>query len=111
MDFDEYQEKARTTAIYGGVGEFNGLAYVALGLAGEAGEFANKVKKIWRDQGGKITQENKDILIQELGDILWYLSNAASELDKSLGEAAENNIQKLFSRKDRGVLGGSGDNR
>jgi len=111
MDFEEYQMRARTTAIYGGVGEFTGLAYVALGLAGEAGEFANKVKKIWRDQRGEITQENRDILIQELGDVLWYLSNAASELDKSLDEAAVANIEKLFSRKDRGVLGGSGDNR
>ena len=111
MGFREYQEKAITTAIYGGKGEYAGLAYTTLGLVGEAGEIANKVKKIFRDQEGVITVDNVKDLGAEIGDCLWYLANMAEELGILLENCADVNIEKLFSRKERGVLQGSGDNR
>jgi len=111
MEFDEYQKKTKETAIYPRDNPVVALSYATLGLAGEAGEIANKVKKIIRDNKGEITHEVKDNLSDELGDVLWYLSALASELDASLNDVADKNIQKLFSRKERGVLQGSGDNR
>ena len=111
MDFDDYQEKARTTAIYGGMGTYAGLSYVTHGLAGEAGEVSGKVSKVWRDAQGVVSPEMRENLIEEAGDTLWFLSLTSDELGITLKEIAERNIQKLFSRKDRGVLGGSGDNR
>ena len=109
MDFNEYQKKAHTTSFEVEVGEK--FVYPMLGLAGEAGEIANKVKKIFRDKDGKITEETKEDLKKELGDALWYLAELATQLDISLGEIAEENIEKLKSRKERGVLKGGGDNR
>lgn len=109
MTFEEYQKESRKTALYPDNG--NTIIYPTLGLAGEAGEVAEKVKKIVRDDAGKISEEKRADLKKELGDVLWYISQLASELDLSLNEIAEANIEKLFSRMDRGVLGGSGDNR
>jgi|TARA_Y100000310_G_scaffold341834_2_gene442381 NTP pyrophosphatase (non-canonical NTP hydrolase) len=111
MEFDEYQTKTKETAIYPRDNPIMALSYATLGLAGEAGEIANKVKKIIRDNKGELTQEVKDKLSAELGDVLWYISALATELDASLNDVADKNIQKLFSRKERGVLQGSGDNR
>ncbi len=111
MEFDEYQKKTSETAIYPKDDPIVALSYATLGLAGEAGEIANKVKKIIRDNKGEISQEIKDRLSDELGDVLWYLSALATELDTKLSSVADKNIQKLFSRKERGVLKGSGDNR
>lgn len=82
-----------------------GLAYTTLGLAGEAGEIANKVKKVIRD--GRST----DGIADELGDVLWYLAAVANELGADLGDIADANLAKLASRAKRGKLGGSGDNR
>ncbi|AXC33424.1 hypothetical protein SEA_EBONY_65 [Mycobacterium phage Ebony] len=110
----EYQLRSADTAIYPGAGDadsITGLSYTAMGLAGEAGEVANKVKKILRDQDGIITIENRVQLHKELGDVLWYLSQLATQIGSSLPAVAEDNIQKLSSRKDRGVLQGSGDER
>jgi len=109
MDFKEYQEKSRKTAIYPGVGK--NYIYPTLGLAGEAGEVAEKIKKVIRDKGGKIDNETREMLKKELGDVLWYVSQIASELDLSLDKIAEKNIEKLYSRMKRGKLQGSGDNR
>ena len=109
MTFEEYQKLSRKTAIYPNQG--NNLVYTALGLVGESGEVAEKVKKILRDDGGIVNQEKKEEIKKELGDILWYLSQTASELNLSLDEIASHNLEKLFSRKDRGKLSGSGDNR
>ena len=109
MNFNEYQKTSRETAIYPDAGK--NWIYPTLGLAGEAGEIANKMKKVMRDKEGKIDEDTKKDMEQELGDILWYVAQVATELDLSLGNIAEKNIEKLFSRKDRGVLGGSGDNR
>ena len=109
MDFSEYQQLARSTAIYPNKG--NNFTYPALGLCGEAGEVAEKCKKIIRDQGGEWTEDNRKDIEKECGDVLWYLANIAEEFCLSLEDIAETNINKLFSRKERGVLTGSGDNR
>lgn len=106
--FNEYQKQAQTTALYP---KEEALEYVVLGLCGESGELANKVKKIIRDNNGILTEEKRKELIFELGDCLWYISALCSELNGNLGDVAEANIQKLFSRKKRGVIKGSGDNR
>lgn len=106
MQLDDYQEAAIETAIYPDKGEQNGLAYVALGLNGEAGEVAEKVKKFLRDGG-----IDEEAVAKELGDVLWYLANLADEIGYSLSEVARINVSKLKSRSKRGTLGGSGDNR
>ena len=109
MDFSEYQEKSRKTALYPNVGD--NYVYPTLGLAGEAGEVAEKIKKVIRDKSGVIDDETRGEIQKELGDALWYVSQIASELKISLDEVAEGNIQKLYDRMDRGVIQGSGDNR
>jgi len=109
MNFKEYQEKSRETAIYPNVGD--NFIYPTLGLSSEAGEIANKVKKILRDEGGIASEEKKHELSKELGDILWYVSQLVSEFKLSLDDVANLNIEKLQSRKQRGKLQGSGDNR
>ena len=109
MDFKKYQEKSRKTAIYPEAGK--NFIYPTLGLAGESGEVAEKIKKVIRDKNGVIDDETRELIKKELGDVLWYVSQIASELGLSLDEIAENNIEKLFSRMNRGKLSGSGDNR
>lgn len=108
MELNQYQKIARTTAIYP---EEYKVVYPVLGLNGEAGEVAEKVKKVLRDNYGKIDDERKKQLSKELGDVLWYLANTATDLGLSLDEIALENLQKLQSRKERGVLQGNGDNR
>ena len=107
---DEYQEKTRLTAIYPAIAN-NKFLYPVLGLVGESGELANKVKKIFRDDNGVVSDEKKEAMVAELGDILWYCSRIADELDVSLSDVATSNINKLLSRQNRDVLIGSGDNR
>ncbi len=109
MTFKEYQKQARTTAIYPNLGD--NFIYPTLGLAGEAGEVAEKIKKVLRDSEGKITEEKKIELNKELGDVLWYLANLSAELGFSLEEVAFNNLEKLKSRQERNQLHGNGDNR
>lgn len=108
MTLNEYQFEANTTAIYP---ESAALTYPALGLAGEAGEICNKVKKIIRDDGGVLSDDKKKMLIDELGDVLWYVAAIAKDLKVSLDNVARSNLDKLLSRQRRGALGGSGDNR
>jgi NTP pyrophosphatase (non-canonical NTP hydrolase) len=108
MTLNEYQLQALTFSL---IKEDVQLIYGALGLNGESGEVAEKVKKIIRDQGGVLTEENKADIRKELGDALWYISLCAHAIGCSLDEIAKNNIEKLSSRKQRGVLSGSGDNR
>jgi NTP pyrophosphatase (non-canonical NTP hydrolase) len=103
MDFDEYQSRTEETAIYP---ENQALTYLALGLNGEAGEVAEKIKKHIRD--GKELDED---FAQELGDVLWYLTRTVDELDHSLSDIAEGNIDKLLDRQERDKIQGSGDNR
>jgi NTP pyrophosphatase (non-canonical NTP hydrolase) len=109
MDFKEYQDKSRETALYPNLGK--NFIYPTLGLVGEAGEIAEKIKKVLRDNKGEINDERRDNIKKELGDVLWYLSQLGTELGLSLNDIAETNISKLQSRKERGVIGGDGDNR
>lgn len=133
-ELNVYQRLATRTAIYPGQGTPLGLAYVALKLNGEAGEFAEHVGKAMRDDGlvaqiptgvsepafstdadlpthATLTDQRRALLIKEIGDVLWYLSAACNELGISLADAAEINLDKLASRSERGTLQGSGDNR
>ena len=110
MTFEEYQKLSRKTALYPKENHSN-LVYPTMGLAGEAGEVAEKMKKILRDKNWIIGEEDKKEIAKELGDVLWYVSQLAAELGLPLDEIAKLNIEKLYSRLERGVLGGEGDNR
>lgn len=109
MNFEEYQKKSRKTAVYPDAD--NNFIYPTLGLSGEAGEVAEKIKKVIRDHEGKISEEMKEEIKKELGDVLWYIAQIASELKLDLNDIAEKNIDKLYDRMERGKLGGNGDNR
>lgn len=114
MTFEEYENKAGETAVYPGSDSPLGLMYVALKMNGEAGEFAEHVGKALRDDGlgdKGLTPERRQLLIKEVGDVLWYLSAAAYELDIDLATVAQINLDKLADRANRGKLSGSGDNR
>jgi NTP pyrophosphatase (non-canonical NTP hydrolase) len=109
MDFKDYQKLSRKTAIY--PNKDKNFIYPTLGLAGESGEVAEKIKKVIRDNNGVVDDKRKEELKKELGDVLWYLSQIATELNLSLEEVALFNIEKLSSRLERGKISGSGDNR
>jgi len=109
MDFETYQKLSRKTAIY--PDKDNNFTYPALGLAGETGEVIEKVKKLIRDKNSTIDDKFREEIKKEMGDVLWYLAQLATELNISLNEAAEKNIEKLTSRMKRGQLHGKGDNR
>ena len=107
MNFNEYQEMAKTTAIYD---KKQQILYPALGLAGEAGEVANKVKKLIRD-GYEKNKDYRTEISAEIGDVLWYCAVLADDIGCDLQTIANNNLVKLKDRLDRGVIGGNGDNR
>jgi NTP pyrophosphatase (non-canonical NTP hydrolase) len=109
VQLSDYQRRSRETAVYPDAGD--NLTYPALGLCGEAGECAEKVKKTLRDDGGVLSDERRAALAAELGDVLWYLAQLATEAGLDLGAIAEDNLAKLLSRKERQVLQGSGDSR
>ncbi len=109
MDFKMYQTLSRETALY--PNKDNNFIYPTLGLAGESGEVAEKIKKVIRDENGIVSEQKKIEIEKELGDVLWYVAQIATELGLSLDAVAKKNIEKLFSRKERNVLMGSGDNR
>jgi NTP pyrophosphatase (non-canonical NTP hydrolase) len=108
VEFSDYQRFSRRTAEYP---REAWLTYPALGLAGEAGEVAEHAKKAIRDDAGMVTDERRSAMAKELGDVLWYVSQLASELGLELDRIARDNLEKLFSRQRRGVLSGSGDER
>jgi NTP pyrophosphatase (non-canonical NTP hydrolase) len=108
VEFSEYQRISRSTARYP---RAEALTYPALGLAGEAGEFADHAKKVIRDDGGEVTPQRRAAMAKELGDVLWYVAQLATELELELDEIARENVEKLRSRQRRGVLAGSGDER
>ena len=108
MDFDDYQKKSRKTAGYPAIG--HPVIYPTLGLVNEAGEVAGKIKKVFRDKEGEINEETRAALKAELGDVLWYIAQVATELDLSLDEIAQYNITKLYDRLERGNIKGDGDN-
>ena len=109
MRFKEYQEMARETALFPIIG--HKIVYPALGLAGESGEVSDKIKKIFRDKGGEFDDKAIESIAAELGDVLWYLATICDVLNIELGSVAQGNIDKLRSRKLRGALYGSGDDR
>lgn len=115
LTFAEYQQRAHATAVYP---TEVALAYVTMGLVGEAGEIANKVKKIYRDHDGKLPDDAWQDLVDEIGDVLWYLAELCTVLQLQdrdgydvLAFAAANNLLKLEDRAERGALHGSGDDR
>lgn len=122
MEFNEYQEQTKKTAMYmkgleekypdmdEGIRKMIALSYCGLGL-GETGEVQGKIKKIIRDNRGEITEDNVKELKKELGDALWYIAQTAITLGINLEDIAQGNLAKLFSRKERGTITGSGDNR
>lgn len=107
--FQAYQQASRKT--WGEVSMDSPIVYPTLGLVNEAGEVAGKIKKIFRDKGGNISAEDREALKYELGDVLWYLTQICTELDLTLQEVATANIEKLFSRLERGQIRGEGDTR
>ena len=108
MKISEYEEKAQATAIYPDTYK---ITYPALGMAGEAGEVANKVKKLIRDGSAGMADDWKEQLASEIGDVMWYCAALARDLDVSLTTIMAANLDKLKARQERGTLGGSGDKR
>ena len=113
MEFNEYQEEAGWTDL-GTSAQDNlvpGWMYYVLGIGGETGELLEKVKKLFRDDKGELSDERKDSIILEMGDILWYMARLCSHLDIDFDDIPLRNIEKLSSRKVRDQLHGDGDNR
>ena len=108
MTGNEYQKLAERSNLMTGE---TALSYAALGLVGEAGEIANKVKKVIRDDNNVLTDEKRKSIQKEIGDVLWYISRLSAELGITLEEVMEQNIAKLSARMDKGTLQGDGDNR
>lgn len=109
MTFSDYQQQSRTTAKYPTLS--HPVVYPVIGLSGEVGEISEKVKKVMRDKEGVFSPEDLELIKKELGDVLWYLAQIASELGLDFNEVAQHNIEKLASRAERNVLQGSGDTR
>ncbi len=109
VDMQAYQLTSRKTAIYPDCNRT--MIFPTLGLVGEAGEVAEKVKKIWRDAGGTPSPDDRKELAKELGDVLWYLAQLASELHLSLADIARMNLAKIAARKEKSTIHGHGDNR
>lgn len=107
MDFNKYQDVAKTTAVY----KEPKVLYCALGMGGETGEVLEHVKKCLRDDQGIMTAERRDKLKYEIGDVLWYIANLCSDLGLSLNDVAKANLNKLKKRKINGTLHGSGSDR
>lgn len=106
MTFNEYQNEAVKTDIYP-----MPIIYPALAVNGEAGEIAEKVKKVLRDNDSTFTKEAKTAIAKEIGDVLWYLANLANDLGIPLEEIASLNIKKINTRKNKNLICGNGDNR
>ena len=107
MNLDDYQEQAKATAIYD---KKHAIIYPALGLAGEAGEVSNKVKKLLRD-GYENNKDYRKEISDEIGDVLWYVAVLADDIGVKLSDIANNNLEKLENRKKKGTIHGSGDDR
>lgn len=111
MEFDEYQKLAARTASYNSDDQIYVLMYLCMGIAGESGEVIEKIKKIIRNDKGVISDEKRDDIKKEVGDVLWYLSEMARTLGLSFDAIAQANIKKLADRAERGVIKGEGDTR
>ena len=114
MQIQDYATQALTTDLYDRADhaiDSHAMLEKVFGLVGEAGEVAEKIKKILRDQDGIATDENKKELAKELGDVLWYINSVGMYLGYDLESIAQMNLDKVLSRKARNVTKGSGDNR
>lgn len=113
MNIQDYSEQAISTLLgeHGIDGMSPTLISQVFGLVGESGEVAEKFKKLIRDKHGRISEEDKQEILKELGDILWYINSVSNLLGSNLEEVAQKNLDKVLSRKARGVTQGSGDNR
>lgn len=109
MTFNEYQQAALRTGR--GKDAHNELLHLVLGLVGESGEIAEKFKKWVRDQNSDESRIDRDDIVKELGDVLWYVAVLADYLDVPLNEVAKKNVAKLADRQKRNVIQGQGDNR
>ena len=107
--FNQYQKHALETAVYPNIGQ--NIIYPALGLTGEAGEVSELIKKMIRDDGGQLTEQRREKLLKELGDVLWYVAVVAHEAGLMLGDVAQVNLDKLSRRKEEGKITGSGSDR
>jgi len=110
LTLSTYQEQAHVTSKNTQIAD-DGLLYPVLGLVSEAGELAGKVKKIYRDKDGHMSRNDRDALIDEAADVLWYVAEVATQLGYDLADVASLNLRKLASRAERGVIGGNGDER
>ena len=108
MNFADYQSQAVKTAVYR---DRDRIVYPALGLLSEAGEVAGKIKKILRDKNGDFTPEDRWMIADEVGDVLWYIAALCADMGTPMELIAQRNLDKLNSRMARGVIQGSGDNR
>ena len=108
-DFDEYQKFCNSTAVYPKIG--NNFVYPLTGLQGEVGEVSEKIKKMFRDDGGKLTKEKKVEIVKELGDVVWYIAQLSTEFNVKFSEVIKGNIEKLSKRATENKIHGSGDNR
>lgn len=113
VSFEDYQSKIAEFAVYPevGTGSIISVLYAALGAANEAGEVAGKAKKAMRDDNMTITPERREALLDEAGDVLWYITRLADELGDTMEAVAQRNVDKLLDRNARGVIQGSGDKR
>lgn len=113
MNFDEYQKKAAKYDLSKATTDLKAVGFIekVLGLTGEAGETADKIKKIIRDKNGVVSEEDNDLVVKELGDTLWYIASIARYLGVSFSEVAKGNLDKLESRWQRNKLHGEGDKR
>jgi NTP pyrophosphatase (non-canonical NTP hydrolase) len=107
--FDEYEQLVNDTAIYPNRG--SNIVYPALGLCGEAGEVAEKIKKVLRDQDGVLNDETREAIVKEMGDVIWYLVALSKEIGTNINHVIDVNRKKLIGRRERGTLQGSGDDR
>ena len=113
MEFDTYQKKAAKYDFFEATQDLGEVGFIekVLGLTGEAGEAADKIKKILRDKNGVVSPDDRELVVKELGDVLWYVASIARYLDVPLSEVASGNIDKLESRWQRNKLHGEGDER
>lgn len=113
MDFNEYQKKCRLTDVGTSAQDYlkPGWIYYVLGIAGEAGELMEKIKKLFRDKKGIIDDEFKQMVIKEMGDYHWYSARLCDQFGIDYNEIPKQNTDKLLDRLERGVLHGDGDNR
>ena len=113
MGFDEYQKEAARCDLFEATRDLNQPGFVAkvFGICEEAGEVSGKFKKIIRDKEGKISDEDREEIVKELGDVLWYVASIARYMGVNLSYVADKNMEKLLGRLERGTLHGKGDNR